>query len=40
MFARAIDGRKQVVCTYQDHSREICPIIVGHTKGVEKTLVI
>ncbi len=30
--------RKQVVCLYQGHRRELCPIILGHTKGEEPAL--
>ena len=30
--------RKQVVCMYDGHSRELCPIILGHSQGEEKAL--
>ena len=30
--------RKQVVCTYEGHRRELCPIILGHSQGEEKAL--
>jgi hypothetical protein len=31
--------QKQVVCRYQGYVRELCPIIIGHTKGEERLLV-
>src|SRR5690349_7929307 len=31
--------RKQVLCAYDDHPREICPIVLGHTNGKEVALV-
>lgn len=37
-FAKAMEDRKQVVCDYDGHTRELCPIILGHTKGEEKAL--
>ena len=39
LFHRAIVYRSQIVCVYQRHSREICPIILGHKDGVERALV-
>jgi hypothetical protein len=38
LFARAIKGRKQILCTYQGYRRELCPIILGHSRGQEKAL--
>jgi hypothetical protein len=38
LFRKAILGEKQVTCTYQDKYRELCPLIIGHTKGEEKVL--
>jgi hypothetical protein len=38
-FHRAILERKQIVCVYNRHRREICPHILGHAKGEEKALV-
>ena len=38
LFAEALAGRKQVVCTYDGYSRELCPIILGHSQGLEKAL--
>ena len=30
--------RKQVLCVYGGHPRELCPIILGHSQGQEKGL--
>jgi hypothetical protein len=38
IFRDAILKQKQVVCLYGGHWRELCPIIIGHTDGVEKVL--
>lgn len=38
LFREAILGEKQVVCVYQGHTRELCPVIIGHTSGQEKVL--
>ena len=38
LFAKAMAERKQIVCTYDGYSRELCPIILGHSKGEEKAL--
>ena len=38
LFAEAIAGRKQILCTYRGYARELCPIILGHTNGQEKAL--
>jgi hypothetical protein len=38
LFVQAMTGRKQVVCKYEGYPRELCPIIVGHSKGQEKAL--
>jgi hypothetical protein len=32
LFARAIAGRMQVVCSYDGYRRELCPHILGHTR--------
>jgi hypothetical protein len=37
-FAQAMAGRKQIVCEYEGHIRELCAIILGHSKGHEKAL--
>jgi len=38
LFSQAIINRKQILCTYGGRARELCPIILGHTKGQEKAL--
>jgi hypothetical protein len=38
LFAQAIRGRKQIVCTYGGYRRELCPILLGHSQGEEKAL--
>jgi hypothetical protein len=38
LFFRAMAEKKQVVCRYDDLPRELCPIILGHSDGVEKAL--
>jgi len=39
LFAEALFERKQVVCRYDGYRRELCPVILGHTKGEEAALV-
>jgi hypothetical protein len=39
LFIEAMRSGKQVVCFYDGHAREICPVILGHTDGEEKALV-
>lgn len=38
LFARAMAERKPVLCIYGGYRRVVCPIILGHTRGEEKTL--
>jgi len=38
LFSQAIADRKQVLCLYGGYRRELCPIILGHSKGQEKAL--
>jgi hypothetical protein len=38
LFAVAMRERKQVICTYAGHRRELCPVILGHGGGEEKAL--
>jgi PIN domain nuclease of toxin-antitoxin system len=38
LFAQAIADRKQVSCTYEGLPRELCPHILGHTRGEEVAL--
>ncbi len=37
-FRQAILERKQVICTYKGHRRELCPHILGWTRGREVVL--
>src|SRR5437764_15185494 len=37
-FGQAMAERKQIVCEYKGFPREICVIILGHTRGQEKAL--
>jgi hypothetical protein len=39
LFLGAMRARKQVVCVYQGHRREVCPILLGRTGLEEKSLV-
>jgi hypothetical protein len=38
LFEQAMIGRKQVLCTYDGHPRELCPAVLGHTNGEEVAL--
>ncbi|HLG87968.1 MAG TPA: YdeI/OmpD-associated family protein [Alphaproteobacteria bacterium] len=38
LFARAMAERKQVICSYDGYRRELCPIVLGHSKGREVAL--
>jgi hypothetical protein len=38
LFEQAMRLRKQIVCVYGGHPRELCPIILGHSQGQEKAL--
>jgi hypothetical protein len=40
LFAWAIENRVALLCRYQGHRREIRPIILGHSDGGEKVLVL
>ncbi len=37
-FRHAILKKKQVICTYQSHVREVCPHVLGYKDGKEKVL--
>ena len=39
MFEEAMIDGKQIVCTYEGYPRELCPIILGHSRDQEKALV-
>lgn len=38
LLREAMTKRRQVVCLYDGWRREICPIILGHSKGEEMVL--
>jgi len=38
LFEQAMRLRKQIVCVYRGHPRELCPVILGHSRGQEKAL--
>jgi hypothetical protein len=38
LFEQAMRLRKQIVCVYGGHPRELCPVILGHSQGQEKAL--
>ena len=38
LFEQAMTTQKQILCTYNGRSRELCPIILGHSQGQEKAL--
>jgi hypothetical protein len=38
LFEQAMRTRKQIICMYDDCAREVCPVILGHSKGQEKAL--
>ena len=38
LFEEAMANRRPVACIYQSHPRAVCPIILGHSDGVEKAL--
>lgn len=38
LFEQAMRERKPVICMYDGHPRAVCPIILGHSDGVEKSL--
>jgi hypothetical protein len=38
LFAQAMRERKQILCVYDGYPRELCPIVLGHSKGQEVAL--
>jgi hypothetical protein len=38
LFAEAMAARRPIVCLYDGYPRAICPIILGHSGGIEKAL--
>jgi hypothetical protein len=38
LIREAMFAEKQIVCSYDGHRRELCPIVVGHSGKEEKLL--
>lgn len=38
LFREAMAARRQIVCAYNGLRREVCAVILGHTRGEEKAL--
>ena len=38
LFEQAMVERRQIICMYKGHRREICPVILGHRQGEERAL--
>ena len=38
LFEQAMRERRQIVCVYEGLRRELCPVILGHSKSEEKAL--
>jgi predicted DNA-binding transcriptional regulator YafY len=38
LFRAAISGERQVVCSYDGRTRELCPHIIGHNKNDEEVV--
>ena len=38
LFEQAMRLRRQIVCRYAGYRRELCPIVLGHSRGEEKAL--
>ncbi len=38
LFAQAMHEQKQIFCMYDGQPRELCPVVLGHTKGQERAL--
>jgi hypothetical protein len=38
LFYAAISRRQQITCSYKGYVRELCPHILGHTRGQEVAL--
>ena len=38
LFREAMIEQKQVLCRHQGYVRELCPIVIGRTKGGERLL--
>ena len=38
LFLRAMREKKQIICVYQGHRRDVCPVLLGRTGLEEKSL--
>jgi hypothetical protein len=38
LFARSMSERKQILCRYDGYPRELCAVLLGHSKGEEVAL--
>src|SRR5689334_1294290 len=38
LFSQAMRLQKQILCLYEGRARQLCPIILGHSNGLEKAL--
>ena len=39
LFTQAMKARKQILCVYDGYARELCPVVLGHSRqGEEKAL--
>jgi hypothetical protein len=36
LFEKAMRQRKQIVCVYDGYRRELCPIVLGHSRSAEE----
>jgi hypothetical protein len=39
-FVEAMAERKQILCVYDGYPRELCPIVLGHTKEQEEVALV
>jgi hypothetical protein len=40
LFEQAMRKRKPVFCVYEGYPRELCPVVLGHSKQQEKVLTL
>jgi hypothetical protein len=38
LFEQAMRAGKQIHCNYGGYARELCPVVLGHSDGLEKAL--
>jgi hypothetical protein len=38
LFVQAMAKQRQILCRYDGYDRELCPVILGHSKGQEVAL--